>query len=78
MLHAGSRGTYGAPRIHADLRRVGRVVNPKRGERLVRKHRIVGITRRRGPDPAGEAGGVRRRPDRPGLRHIPPRDAAGW
>ncbi|MDX2682113.1 IS3 family transposase [Streptomyces sp. NY05-11A] len=47
MLHAGSRGAYGAPRIHAALRRAGRVVNGKKVERLMRKHRIVGVTRRR-------------------------------
>ncbi|MGY0071654.1 IS3 family transposase [Streptomyces sp. QTS137] len=50
LRHAGSRGAYGAPRIHAALRRAGRAVNPKKVERLMRKHRIVGITRRlRGP-----------------------------
>ncbi|MFD1275715.1 IS3 family transposase [Streptomyces kaempferi] len=77
VLHAGSRGAYGAPRIHAALRRAGRVVNSKKVERLMRKHRIVGITRRGGgPDPAGEAGGVRARPDRPGLHRAPARDAA--
>ncbi|MCX2928410.1 IS3 family transposase [Streptomyces sp. NEAU-W12] len=47
VLHAGSRGAYEAPRIHAALRRAGRVVNSKKIERLMRKHRIVGITRRR-------------------------------
>ncbi|WP_248844367.1 IS3 family transposase [Streptomyces hirsutus] len=47
VLHAGSRGAYGAPRIHAALRRAGRAVNSKKVERLMRKHRIVGITRRR-------------------------------
>ncbi|WP_353963454.1 IS3 family transposase [Streptomyces mirabilis] len=47
VLHAGSRGAYGAPRIHAALRRAGRAVNVKRVERLMRKHRIAGITRRR-------------------------------
>ncbi|XQE84219.1 IS3 family transposase [Streptomyces microflavus] len=47
VLHAGSRGAYGAPRIHAALRRAGRAVNSKRVERLMREHRIVGITRRR-------------------------------
>lgn len=47
ILHAGSRGAYGAPRIHAALRRAGRVVNEKKVERLMRLHRIAGITRRR-------------------------------
>ncbi|MEU3051486.1 IS3 family transposase [Streptomyces sp. NPDC006984] len=47
VLHAASRGAYGAPRIHAALRRAGRVVNEKRVERLMREHRIIGVTRRR-------------------------------
>ncbi len=47
VFHAGSRGAYGDPRIHAALRRAGRAVNGKKVERLMRKHRIVGITRRR-------------------------------
>ncbi|WNI26892.1 IS3 family transposase [Streptomyces sp. ITFR-16] len=33
--------------MHAALRRAGQVVNSKKIERLMRKHRIVGITRRR-------------------------------
>ena len=41
-VHAGSRGTYGAPRIHAELRRRGWQVNRKRVERLMRAHGIVG------------------------------------
>jgi putative transposase len=35
-IHARSRGTYGAPRIHAELRRRGWTVNHKRVERLMR------------------------------------------
>ncbi|WP_406419416.1 IS3 family transposase [Streptomyces sp. NBC_01614] len=78
VLHAGSRGAYGAPRIHAALRRAGRAVNPKRVERLMRKYRIVGITRRRRRGLTRQAaGGVHRRPDRPGLHRPPSRDAAG-
>jgi putative transposase len=46
--HRQSRGTYGARRVHADLRlglgiRCGR----KRIERLMRAHALVGVTRRR-------------------------------
>ncbi|MER7959329.1 IS3 family transposase [Streptomyces sp. NPDC096030] len=47
VLHAASRGAYGAPRVHAALRRAGRVINEKRVERLMCEHRITGITRRR-------------------------------
>jgi putative transposase len=47
-IHRQSRGSYGAPRVHADLRlgmgvRVGR----KRVERLMRQAGIQGVTRRR-------------------------------
>ena len=47
-IHARSRGTYGAPRVHAELRlgrdvRVGR----KRVARLMRAAGIVGVHRRR-------------------------------
>ncbi|WDO11235.1 IS3 family transposase (plasmid) [Streptomyces murinus] len=58
VFHAGSRGAYGAPRIHAALRRVGRVVNSKKIERLNRRHRIVGITRRRRRGLARQAKGA--------------------
>jgi putative transposase len=47
-IHARSRGTYGAPRVHAELRlgldiHVGR----KRVARLMREHGLQGIHRRR-------------------------------
>jgi putative transposase len=47
-IHAHSRGTYGSPRVHAELRlgreiRVGR----KRVERLMRAEGLQGVTRRR-------------------------------
>jgi putative transposase len=48
QIHARSRGTYGAPRVHAELRlgldiRVGR----KRVARLMRDARLQGVHRRR-------------------------------
>jgi putative transposase len=47
-IHARSRGTYGAPRVHAELRlglgvRAGR----KRVARLMRSAGIIGVHRRR-------------------------------
>jgi len=46
-IHAGSRGAYGAPRIHAALRREGLRINRKKVERIMREHDIRGITRRK-------------------------------
>jgi transposase InsO family protein len=47
VLHLASRGTYGVPRIHAGLRRIGHRTNRKRIERVMREHGIAGVTRRR-------------------------------
>ncbi|MGA5135446.1 IS3 family transposase [Streptomyces olivoreticuli] len=47
VIHLGSRGTYGVPRIHAELCRLGRRVNRKRVARLMREHGIQGAHRRR-------------------------------
>jgi putative transposase len=49
-IHAESGGTYGSPRVTAELRRRGWVVNHKRVERLMAAHGIVGHRphRRRG------------------------------
>jgi putative transposase len=54
-IHAESAGTYGSPRVHAELRRRGRPVNHKRVERLMAAHGIVGHRprRRRGLTKAG-------------------------
>jgi len=41
-IHTDSGGTYGSPRVHAELRRRGWHVNRKRVERLLRVHGIVG------------------------------------
>jgi putative transposase len=46
-IHAHSKATYGAPRIHAELRRRGWTVNHKRVERLMHAHGIVGYRPRR-------------------------------
>ncbi|WLQ53648.1 IS3 family transposase (plasmid) [Streptomyces poriferorum] len=37
VLHIASRKTYGVPRIHAELRRLGRRVNRKRIARVMRE-----------------------------------------
>jgi len=48
-IHADSRGSYGSPRVHAELRLgLGIEVNRKRVERLMRQAGIQGIYRRKG------------------------------
>lgn len=45
--HEASRGTYGSPRVHRDLRRQGVRVGRKRVERLMRRDGVRGRVRRR-------------------------------
>lgn len=47
-VHEHSRGTYGAPRIHAELREEGVRVGKKRIARLLRLQGLQGVSRRRG------------------------------
>ena len=46
-IHSRSRGTYGAPRVHAELAAEGVCVGRKRVARLMRQARIQGVHRRR-------------------------------
>ena len=46
-IHSRSRGTYGAPRVPAELAADGVTVGRKRVARLMRQARIQGIHRRR-------------------------------
>ena len=45
--HARGRGTYGAPRVHAELREAGVHIGRKRIARLMRADGLAGISRRR-------------------------------
>nr|WP_277348596.1 IS3 family transposase [Streptomyces sp. C1-2] len=47
VLHLASKATYGVPRIHVGLRRLGHRVNRKRIERVMRERGTSGVTRRR-------------------------------
>jgi transposase InsO family protein len=46
-IHGASRGTYGTPRVHAQLRSFGIRVGRKRVARLMRDAGLVGVHRRR-------------------------------
>ncbi len=46
-VHAASRGTYGAPRIHAELKAAGMAIGKKRVARLMRAASLAGASRRR-------------------------------
>lgn len=50
VVHIASRRTYGVPRIHAELRRLGRRVNRKRVARVMRTIGPAGL-RQRPPHP---------------------------
>ena len=47
-IHEDSWGTYGAPRIHAELRDEGETVGLNRVARLMREAGLKGVSRRRG------------------------------
>ena len=47
-IHEGSRGTYGVPRIHAELQEEGIRVGRKRIGRLMRTGSMQGVSRRKG------------------------------
>jgi putative transposase len=46
-IHALSRGTYGAPRVHAELAANGTQASPNRVARLMREANIAGVSRRK-------------------------------
>jgi putative transposase len=48
VIHERSRGTYGAPRIHAELDAEGERVGVKRVARLMRAAGLAGVSRRKG------------------------------
>jgi putative transposase len=61
--HAASDGTYGVPRIHAELAAAGVRVGRKRVARLMREARIAGVSRRRWITTTTRADAVRPAPD---------------
>lgn len=78
-IHAGQDGTYGSPRVTAELHDQGHLVNHKRVERVMREHRIVGVHLRKKvrttvPDPSQQKVpdliGRDFTADRPGQRYV--------
>jgi putative transposase len=62
-IHERSRGTYGAPRVHAQLRHEGVRVSRKRVERLMRAAGLSGLIRRRHGKTTIRVPGMRTAPD---------------
>ncbi len=62
-IHGTSRGTYGAPRIHAELRFRGVTCARKRIARLMRAAGLAGVSRRNGARTTRRAEDARPAPD---------------
>lgn len=62
-FHRRSRGTYGAPRIHRDLRAAGVRVGRKRVARLLKQAGLRGVSRRKWPVTTVRAEHARPAPD---------------
>jgi putative transposase len=77
-IHARSKATYGAPRVHAELRRRGWAVNHKRVERLMHVHGIVGYRPRRRRSLTRQDRGAAPAPDLLGRLFDPDRPDVAW
>lgn len=63
-IHEKSKGTYGAPRIHAELADVDKLhVGRKRVARLMRAEGLQGVSRRKAPHTTQRKPGARPAPD---------------
>ena len=62
-IHSRSRGTYGAPRIHAELRAEGEWVGRKRLARLMKTRGLEGASRRKGCRTTSRNASTRPAPD---------------
>jgi putative transposase len=77
-IHRESAGTYGSPRVHAELGRRGQKVNRKRVERLMAAHGIVGHRPRRRRSLTRPDVGAAPVPDLLGRLFDPDRPDAAW
>ena len=62
-IHQRSKGTYGAPRIHAELADAGVHVGRKRVARLMRAEDLQGVSRRKAPHTTQKKPGAQPAPD---------------
>ena len=77
-IHAGSDGTYGSPRVTAELRARGHRVNPKRVARLMRVHQVAGVRPRRPKRTTTPARAKAALPDLLGRRFAPGIPDRAW
>ena len=77
-IFAASRGTYGSPRVHAELRARGVRVGRKRVERLMREAGLGVVTRRRVPRTTDSRHGHPVAPNLLGQRFAADRPDAVW
>jgi putative transposase len=78
QVHRESRGSYGWPRVHAELRHRGVRVSRKRVARLMRGAGLCGLVRRRGGRTTIRVPGVRPAPDRVARDFRPRAPNALW
>ncbi len=77
-IHTRSDGTYGAPRVHAELKDDGVAIARKRVARLMRAAGITGVSRRRGPVTTVRAPKAEHAPDLVERRFTADRPDALW
>jgi transposase InsO family protein/DNA-binding CsgD family transcriptional regulator len=78
QVHDESDGTYGSPGIHAALRQRGVRVGRKRVERLMRRHSLSGLVKRRKGKTTVRVPGVRPAPDLVGRDFRPAEPNRPW
>ena len=78
QVHEESDGSYGSPRIHAELRHRGVHVGRKRVERLMRRHSLSGLAKRRKGKTTIRVPGVRPAPDLVGRDFRPAEPNRLW